>query len=245
VAQWCGRLVLDAETLQPITETVLEEAANRDKFERFAAPGMKYVNLKLTPDNLHEVLGRYLAAGDLAINLTAGVDAIEIMERDLPDAKPAANLWIEAADVIKRSVDSLPSADRELWRRVGKRLGFDEATISDYLPPYAAGVAGESLLSSAGLKHVAIVCLREQQAKQAAEEISSRSGAKVTVVTATTAGSQTTQACTADVVLFVWLASTHAVFRAFDGFDRQRFCYVQGTGSSSIVKALERWLITV
>jgi hypothetical protein len=144
--------------------------------------------------------------------------------------------------VIKRASDALPSADRELWRRVGVRLGFDEATISQYLPPEPPEDEGIDPLAAAGLMHVAIVCLREQQARQAAEEIKTRTGAKVTMVTATSAGAQTTQACAADVVLFVWLASTHAVFRAFDGFDRERFCYVQGTGSSSIVRSLERWV---
>jgi len=171
------------------------------------------------------------------------LDAIELMERELPDPQPAVNLWIEAADVIKRAAESLPSADRELWRRVGRRLGFDEETISQYLPPEPPEEKPADPLAAAGLKHIAIVCLREPQAKQAAEEIKARSGAKVTVVTATGAGAQTAQACTADVVLFVWLASTHAVFRAFDSFDRQRFCYVQGTGSSSIVRSLERWSI--
>ena len=33
-----------------------------------------------------------------------------------------------------------------------------------------------------------------------------------------------------------------SVFRAFDGFDRNRLCYVQGTGAASIVRALERWV---
>jgi hypothetical protein len=173
------------------------------------------------------------------------LDAVEIMERELPDPQPAVNLWIEAADVIKRSADVLPVADREMWRRVGMRLGFDEATIYQYLPPDPPEEKAKDPLASAELTHIAIVCLREQQAKLATEEIKTRSGAKVTVVTATVAGAQTAQACTADVVLFVWLASTHAVFRAFDGFDRQRFCYVQGTGSSSIVRTLERWLRAV
>lgn len=169
------------------------------------------------------------------------LDAIELMERELPGTEAPMNLWFAAADVIKRASDGLPSADRELWRRVGMRLGFDEATISQYLPPEPPEAKVADPLATAGLKHVAIVCLREQQAKQAADAIASRSGAKVSVVTATSAGAQTTQASAADVVLFVWLASTHAVFRAFDGFDRQRFCYVQGTGASSIVRTLERW----
>jgi hypothetical protein len=171
------------------------------------------------------------------------LDAIELMERELPDPKPAVNLWIEAADVIKRAADALPLADRELWRRVGLRLGFDEATISQYLPPAPPEEKAVDPLAAAGLQHVAIVCLREQQAKQAADDIRKRTGAKVTVVSAAVAGAETAVACTSNVVLFVWMASTHALFRAFDAFDKKRFCYVQGTGSSSIVRSLERWVL--
>lgn len=64
VAQWCGRLVLDAETLQPITETVLEEAGRltsadrnrhyghpRDNFQNTAAMWTAYLRgaRKLAP----------------------------------------------------------------------------------------------------------------------------------------------------------------------------------------------------
>lgn len=169
------------------------------------------------------------------------LDAIELMDRELPDQKSAVNLWVSAADVIKRSPDSLSPSDRDLWRRVGARLGFDAGTIAEYLTPEPPEEKPVDILAEPGLKHVAIVCLREQQVKQAAEDIHKRSGAKVTVVTATSAGAETTMACTADVVLFVWMASTHAVFRAFDGFDKKRFCYVQGTGASAIIRSLERW----
>lgn len=34
----------------------------------------------------------------------------------------------------------------------------------------------------------------------------------------------------ADIVLSIWKASTDAVFRAFDGYERKRVCYVQGPG---------------
>ena len=71
--------------------------------------------------------------------------------------------------------------------------------------------------------------------------ISDRCGAEVVVVTDKVAGAATNNAASADVVLFVWSATSHAVFRAFDGMDRGRIAYVQGTGSSSIVLALERW----
>jgi hypothetical protein len=169
------------------------------------------------------------------------LDAIELLERELPGTEAPADLWLAAADVIIRASETLPVSDRALWRRIGKRLGFDEATILQYLPPELHEDKEEDPLASGRLNHVAIVCLRKQQAEQAAAEIHARSGAKVTVVLAMGAGAETSMACTADVVLFVWMASTHAVFRAFDDYDRLRFCYVQGTGSSSIVQTLERW----
>ena len=204
--------------------------------------GSALLQLNQSSAEVCETLENWWKAKPAPSQLYFALDAIEMMERELPGTEAPANLWIAAADVIKRASDNLPVSDRDLWRRVGARLGFDGPTISQYLPPEPPEEQGEDPLVAASFEHVAIVCLREQQAKQAAEEIRVRSSAKVTVVTDTSAGAQTAQACTADVVLFVWLASTHAVFRAFDGFDRQRFCYVQGTGSSSIIRALERWI---
>jgi hypothetical protein len=85
--------------------------------------------------------------------------------------------------------------------------------------------------------------MRERQAREAAEQIQLRTHTRVSIVTNMVAGSDTDNARTADVVLFVWMATSHAVFRAFDRFDRNRLCFVQGTGASSIVRSLERWLL--
>jgi hypothetical protein len=176
--------------------------------------------------------------------LPYALDAIELLERELPDAEATSGLWIEVSAVIKRAKDSLPLADRELWRSAGARLGFDSHTIAEYLPPEPADEKAADPLAAAHLRHIAVVCLREKQADQAAKAVRERSGAEVTVVTSRSAGAETAHARQADVVLFVWMASTHAVFRAFDGYDRNKFCYVQGTGASSIVRSLERWVVT-
>jgi hypothetical protein len=186
-------------------------------------------------------LGHWWRAKPALSQLYFALDAIELMERELADLRHAENLWLDAADVLKRGAETLPPADCEVWRRVGLRLGFDEPTIFSYLPSQAQEDDAFDPLAVTGLQHVAIVCLREKQAKQAAEEIQKRSRIRVTVVTATESGYETQLALTADVVMFVWLASTHAVLRAFDGYDKKRFCYVQGTGASSIVRSLERW----
>jgi hypothetical protein len=169
------------------------------------------------------------------------LDAIELLERDHPDRAAPTDLWLDAAEFVRRAPESLTSSEKHLWRRVGRKLGVDEPTINAYLPLDEVQPA-QDVLQTSNLRKVAIVCMRERQAREAAEMISQRSGAKVDVVVGKTAGPETDQALEADVILFVWMASTHAVFRAFDGFDRKRFCYVQGTGSSSIVRSLERWV---
>ncbi len=188
-----------------------------------------------------QTLGNWWKAKPALSQLYFALDAIELMERELADLRHAENLWLDAADVLKRAAETLPPADCEVWRRVGLRLGFDQPTIFGYLPYQAQEHDTVDPLAESGLQHVAIVCLREKQAKQAAEEIQQRSRIRVTVVTATESGYETQLALTADVVMFVWLASTHAVFRAFDSYDKRRFCYVQGTGAGSIVRSLERW----
>ena len=45
------------------------------------------------------------------------------------------------------------------------------------------------------------------------------------------------------MLLFVWSAVKHAVYRAFDNIDKEKIAYVSGTGSASIVRALERWIV--
>jgi hypothetical protein len=202
------------------------------------------LQLNENPREICQYLVLWWEAKPAPSQLYFALDAIELIERELPDLKPAEELWFGAANVIRRGADSLPPADREIWRRVGLRLGFDAATIAQYLPPETTETESLDPLGAAELKHVAIVCLREKQARQAAQEIESRTAAKVTVITTTVGGGETNHACNADVVLFVWLASTHALFRAFDQYERKKLCYVQGTGHSSIVKALERWIVS-
>src|SRR5262249_16952565 len=129
----------------------------------------------------------------------------------------------------------------QLWRIIGSRIGLDENTIDEFLGAKSAAEdeAPDPLLE-ADLKKVAIVSLREEAARTAADLIEQRTKARVLVITETHAGIQTENAKTADVILFVWASSTHAVYRAFDSV-REKLHYVQGKGATSIVLALERW----
>jgi hypothetical protein len=173
--------------------------------------------------------------------LPFALDAIELLHSEHPDSKASENLWVEAADVAKRNSDSLLESEKILWRKVGSSVGFDEQTIHEFFP-LSTTEASDDPLKNCGLKKVSIVCMRETQAKEAKKIIEERSDIQVSIISSKVAGDNTTQARSCDVVLFVWLATSHAVFRAFDGFDRNKLCYVQGTGISSIVRSLERWI---
>jgi hypothetical protein len=202
------------------------------------------LQLNIEPNEVLKILEGWWQAKRSPSQIPYVLDAIELLARELPGTEAIGNLWLEAAEAIKRSPDTLSPSDRVLWRIAGEVLGLDSATVAEYLPLDTTTAVEEDILAVAELKHVAIVCLREEQAEKAAKVIRDRSGSQVTVVTSTVASAETTTARQADVVLFVWLASTHAVFRAFDGFDRKQFAYVQGTGSSSIVRSLERWIVS-
>jgi len=202
------------------------------------------LQLNRSPDEVLRILEHWWEARPARSQLPFVLDAIELLEREFPDPASAANLWLAAAEVIRRAPEALAPSEKALWKRTGSRLGIDQKAMAEYLPDAPESDEGEvDPLTEAHLRRVAIVCMREHQAREAAEQIIERAGIEIIFVMGSVAGPQTEQARAADVVLFVWMATSHAVFRAFDGFDRKRFCYVQGTGSSSIVRSLERWAL--
>jgi hypothetical protein len=172
------------------------------------------------------------------------LSALELLGEYASQPATAQGLWIDGATFIRSHAVVLTLTESRLWRAVGEGLGFDQATIDEYVPLKAQreeDAESEDPLATSGLHKVAIVSLHGRAAKAAAEIIVERSGAEVVVVEEMVAGTLTDSARTADVILLVWAATTHAVYRAFDDV-RNKVAYVQGTGMSSIVLALERWL---
>lgn len=151
-------------------------------------------------------------------------------------------LWYGGASLICLDPQALSYSDRYHWHRLGRRLGLDVASIDDALGGALVAPSGDSdPLHGCSFKKIAVVSLHERAAREAASQIEARTQANVIVVTDHAAGEGTSSAANADVILFVWGATKHAVYRAFDKV-RDRLEYVQGTGSASIVRALERRL---
>jgi hypothetical protein len=166
--------------------------------------------------------------------------AVELLHR-LGSAGNAERLWVLAGEFVRLRPHLLTPAERHLWRRVGGDIGYDAAVLDEYVPGPGPGEAEEDPIRAAAFTRIAVVSTREEQALRAAEILRERSGAEVIVVTATAGGYETRSAVTADVIAYVWSASTHAVYRALDKIDRRKIAYVRGTGAGSIVMAVERW----
>jgi hypothetical protein len=170
--------------------------------------------------------------------------ALELVLEYTGEDGAAQQLWIEGASLAARDPARLSGTELYLWRRLGKQAGFDSAAVDEVLPrpeeppPGTQGVS--NVLRDAGLRRIAIVSLHRRAADEACAMLAERTGAEVFVVDEKVPGVATRAAQSADVVLFVWAATKHAVFRAFDAM-RNRIAYVQGTGAGSIVLALERW----
>lgn len=172
------------------------------------------------------------------------IGAVEIFHR-LAGTNSAERFWIAVGTFAKSKHAKLTQGERLLWRKVGADIGWDAGILDEYMPIPAASAGGvtDDPLKAANLKKIAIVSMREEQAARAAEQLKDRSGATVVLVSDTASGPQTDSAATADVIAFVWSATTHAVFRAFDKIDRKKIAYVRGTGAASIVLAVERWAL--
>src|SRR5579862_9578446 len=86
--------------IDPSRITVVEDGGNQKPFAKYLAQGMRYVATRLTPQNLDSVLAEHAAAGDLLINLTAGVEAISIMD------------WCQRAGVLYVDTSLEPWAEK-------------------------------------------------------------------------------------------------------------------------------------
>ncbi|WP_437310802.1 hypothetical protein [Sorangium sp. So ce388] len=168
------------------------------------------------------------------------LDALSLVSYYALESSLSAELWFEGAGWIKLDPSAVSASEVRAFRTIGQRLRIPleeiDACIGRDLRDTGALY---DVLARASLSKVAIVTRRERQADEAARQIRRRTRAQVIVVTDDAAGSATSSARLADVILIVWSTISHAVYRAFDGV-REKLAYVQGTGAESIVAALEK-----
>jgi hypothetical protein len=169
------------------------------------------------------------------------LEAIDLLSLQASATHGIDALWIAGMALIQRDRTTTPPGERRLWRQLASRLAVSDATVEAYLAGVIEECAAEDALATAHLKRIAIVTLQERAGRMAADILAERTQAEILLVSSTVADASTRAATDADLILFVWAASKHAVLRAFDGV-RQKLEYVQGTGPGSIVLAAERWV---
>src|SRR5262249_26773551 len=98
-------------------------------------------------------------------------------------------LGATAAAFRPKDPGQLTPGERRLWRQVGRRIGYPDDLLDEYVPAPTDGVADDvDAIRAAGLNKIAIVSTREEQAKRAEEMLRERSAADVVLVTATHGG---------------------------------------------------------
>jgi hypothetical protein len=159
-----------------------------------------------------------------------------------PEPDTLLDLWTEAVALATRKRVVLTPTQFRTWQRVARLLEIPADSVSSDLAVLrpSADEAPADPLNAIGWRKIAVVSLQEGAAREAARELEARTGAQVVLVTGLVQDGLTRAAQQTDAILLVWAACSHAVYRAFDDC-RERLVYVQGTGTSSIVAAAERW----
>jgi len=158
-----------------------------------------------------------------------------------PDPGTMLDLWSEAVALAARKSLAMTLLQYRAWQRVGTLLELDADTVSGELAKFhpADQATDSDPLAVVNWRKIAVVSLQESAAREAAKDLHARTGADVLVVNSLVQDGLTKAAEASDVILLVWAACSHSVYRAFDGH-RDRLVYVQGTGTSSILSAAER-----
>jgi hypothetical protein len=168
-----------------------------------------------------------------------GLQAVDLMLDNTANRTAAEDLWCSVAVVASQNRDGLTEGERSLLRYLGRRLQIDAGVIEGYVPIEMTKAEADPI-RAAGWRRVAIIhSWVPDAAQRAAELLQTRTDAEVTVIGAEDAAGLTRRASNADVILYVWRRSSHAVFYGFDAAMRKKLAYVAGTTATSILMAAE------
>jgi hypothetical protein len=192
---------------------------------------------------VHSILVNWWDKMPIRARLPWLIEAIEILSNQTSN-QSVLELWYKGADLIQSDPTVLTRTDKEMMINLASRLGIEkENSISALgLQSRTATTEQEDPLTQTSLSRIAIVSLHERSANVAAEIIRNRSGCEVLVVNSHENDHRTKAATEKELILFVWSATKHSVYRAFDAV-REKLCYVQGSGAASIVRSLEHHLL--
>lgn len=137
------------------------ESAIRPWMER----GVRFVRERITPDNLGEILGKHLSAGDLLIDLAWNIDCCEIVQWCHHQGVLYLNTSVEMWDPYEHAVTAKPNELTLYWRHMNLRR-----MIANWSTPGPSAVlehgANPGLIShftKQALLDIATRCLEERK----------------------------------------------------------------------------------
>lgn len=116
VTQCTLPLLLKEGICPPERITVLDMVDNRHRIGAELAAGVTYVVDRITPENLGEVLGRYVGPGDICLDLAWNIDTCEILEWCRDHGVRYLNSSVELWDPYHEAATTHP-LDRTLYVR--------------------------------------------------------------------------------------------------------------------------------
>ncbi len=109
--------------VDPKSVTVIDFESKEEKLRQWTSIGVRYVRDKVTEENMHALLGKYVSAGDVLIDLAWNIDACEILQwchdRGVLYINTSVEVWDPYAGGRKH-----PTERTLYWRHMNVRKMF-------------------------------------------------------------------------------------------------------------------------
>src|SRR5262249_11538163 len=121
VARCTLPILMDHVQVDPHQITIMDFEPNDAALRPWIERGMTFVKDRVTPDNLGSLLGRYLAAGDLLIDLAWNIDCCAIVQWCHDHHVLYVNTSVELWDPYSTAEDRHPTERTLYWRHMNLR----------------------------------------------------------------------------------------------------------------------------
>ena len=121
VAQ-CALPILVKHVKMPCSKiTVMDFEDRRKELKAWLKRGVRFVRKRITPDNLGALLGKYVGAGDILIDLAWNIDCCEILQWCHDHGVLYVNTSVELWDPYRGAPDKHPTERTLYWRHMNIR----------------------------------------------------------------------------------------------------------------------------
>ncbi|MCS5617001.1 MAG: saccharopine dehydrogenase NADP-binding domain-containing protein [Planctomycetota bacterium] len=151
--------------IAPEQITILEFEPDEEAIRPWTDKGVNFVRARVERDNLGDLLGRHLAAGDLLLDLAWNIDCCEIVQWCHDHGVLYLNTSVELWDPYENALQAHPTKMTLYWRHMNLRrmiAGWDAAGPTAVLE-HGANPGLISHFTKQALLDIATACLEEKK----------------------------------------------------------------------------------